>query len=260
MIRRTLTQTQAATFAVLLPNPRQAGMPAPVGTGFFVSPDGYFVTAAHVVHDRSGNVRGDLDQMWLDKELRGMPPVPVGVQTAALELESADADIALLKFDFDANKEKDWLKDRTGFPFVEVSQRILEEGEPVYSFGYPLSRGELVQDEESLKVGGTQLSPRTTSAIIASTLELTRMTMTHGQPPVDYVLDKALNYGNSGGPIVATETGAAHAVCARFQPVHIPQIRGQPVMIPSLYGVATSLARPAIVGELQKRDIQVTTV
>jgi serine protease Do len=82
---------------------------------------------------------------------------------------------------------------------------------------------------------------RTTSAIIASTLEHTKMIQTADDAQV-YVLDKALNYGNSGGPIVATESGRAFAVCSRFQPVVVPQVGGGTVWVPSLYGVVTSIA------------------
>jgi len=64
-----------------------------------------------------------------------------------------------------------------------------------------------------------------------------------------YVLDKALNYGNSGGPIIAVATGHVQALCSRFQPVMIPQPhlkdqKGKPpyIVIPSLYGQFLSAA------------------
>ena len=44
-------------------------------------------------------------------------------------------DFALLKVDFERNREKEWLRSLTGFPFIEVSERELDEGEPVYSLG-----------------------------------------------------------------------------------------------------------------------------
>ncbi len=56
---------------------------------------------------------------------------------------------------------------------------------------------------------------------MSSTLEKTKMLMSSGDEKI-YVLDKALNYGNSGGPIVAAETGRVHALCSRFQPVMVP--------------------------------------
>jgi S1-C subfamily serine protease len=52
-ITRTLANSQAATFCIELPNSLQHGMPTPTGTGFFVSPDGYFVTAAHVITENN---------------------------------------------------------------------------------------------------------------------------------------------------------------------------------------------------------------
>ena len=77
------------------------------------------------------------------------------------------------------------------------------------------------------------------------------------------LLDKSLNYGNSGGPIVAVGTGKAHAFCSRFQPVRIPQ--GNPadpktqwIMIPSLYGVVSSLGNQSILHELGKRGVPVS--
>jgi len=73
MIRRTLPHTQAATFSVLLPDQKKQGMPTATGTGFFVSPDGWFVTAAHVISENgqpNGQVRGDVSQGWLMKETR----------------------------------------------------------------------------------------------------------------------------------------------------------------------------------------------
>jgi hypothetical protein len=78
------------------------------------------------------------------------------------------------------------------------------------------------------------------------------------RPPENYVLDRALNYGNSGGPIVAAETGRVHAVCSRFQPVRIPQphLKGEPlIMVPSLYGMVSSLGRQLVLEALKKRGI-----
>ena len=40
-----------------LPDPTRQDIPTPVGTGFMVSKDGWFVTAAHLVADDNGGFR-----------------------------------------------------------------------------------------------------------------------------------------------------------------------------------------------------------
>jgi serine protease Do len=263
VIRKTLAQTKAATFLVKIPDPDRHGAPVPVGTGFFVSEDGWFVTARHVVAvERSSgwNPRPDISKSWLMKEtnLFGSHSAVFG----GIRLDHVDPvhDFALLKVDFVANARADWLAGRTGFPYIAVSTRALMEGEPVYSFGYPLSEADVQRSADFVTVTST-LCPRTTSAIVSSNLVESGPVMTDADEK-SYVLDKALNYGNSGGPIVASETGFAHALCSRFQPVAIPQrhwanAKGEfPwVLIPSLYGVVLSLGNPRILAELSRRRV-----
>jgi hypothetical protein len=95
-------------------------------------------------------------------------------------------------------------------------------------------------------------------------MDASRMISSTSDPTV-YVLDKALNYGNSGGPIVAAETGKVHAFCSRFQPVFIAQNHLEPrlgfvpsIFIPSLYGVVSRLGDPRILGELRSRGILIS--
>ena len=266
MITNTLANTKAATFSVELPHQARQGMPTPTGTGFFISPDGWFITAAHVItedNNRDGKVRSDLDQTWLMKETRGRG-VPPGAMCQAVSFGHiiASLDFALLKVDFQANANKAWLVGKNQFPYLEVSTRQLDEGESVYSFGYPLSES-FVQSLGPVTVGSTSLRPRVTSAIISSTIYETKMVMTDADPQV-YVLDKALNYGNSGGPIVSSETGRVHAICSEFQPVFVPQSHineqnGTPisVMIPSLYGVVSSLRNPEILDLLRSLNVPI---
>lgn len=266
MIRQSLAITKSATFSVLLPDLKQKGMPTPAGTGFFVSPDGWFVTAAHVVTENGksdGPVRSDIANSWLMKE-PAFPGDPGAMcQNITFELVHPHLDFALLKANFEKNADKAWLQGLEDFPFIEISLRELEDGEPVYSFGYPLSDSFVVENRDVI-IGGISLSPRATSAIVSSKLEKTSMVMTSKDPKI-YVLDKALNYGNSGGPIVSTETGKAHAFCSRFQPVVIPQFhlrddKDNPLAIisPSLYGIVTSLSNPDLQACLAERDVQLS--
>jgi len=265
-IRQTLAAAQRATFAVLLPNAKLKGMPTPMGTGFFVSPDGWFVTAAHVVTENNqsnGPTRTDLAQAWLQKEQRRDFSGGELCNGVALAHIDASTDFALLKVDFTANARKEWLQGREGFPHVTVSRRDLDEGEPVYAFGYPLGAGKVVVDNPGITVGASTLRPRVTSAIVSSTLEEQGMIMSPGQART-YVLDKALNYGNSGGPILAEATGHVHAWWSRFQPVFIPQphlknANGEPlpIVMPSLYGVVSSFANPGVLRELEGRGVPI---
>jgi serine protease Do len=263
MIRRTLAATQAATFAVQLPEPQLQGMPRPVGTGFFVSPDGFFVTAAHVISVPDRVQREDVSSGWLMKESRGANILGMCEWPEVVYVDQAQ-DFALLKLDWDKNSNKQWLQGRRGFPHLNISSRPLDEGEPVYSFGYPLSTSEITFASPEMTMGHSALAPRVTSAIVASTLERSEM-VGYGDRIDHYVLDTALNYGNSGGPIVAVDTGHVHAICTHFQPVFVRQSHlvkpGQQtvpvVMIPSLYGVAKSLGESSILAKLREYGVPI---
>jgi serine protease Do len=268
MIRKTLRATQAATFSVDLPNKNLQGMPTPTGTGFFVSPDGWFVTAAHVITENNrpdGPVRTDIHQAWLMKEMRPGQFLSGMCQAVQFDYIDPKTDFALLKVDFARNANKEHLKGLTGFPYLEISGRELDEGEPVYAFGYPLSDVDVFQQNSGMTVGHAAHSPRLTSAIVASTMDRSKMVSTSQDVKV-YVLDKALNYGNSGGPIVATDTGKVHALCSRFQSVQIPQphlmFQGKPIIIniPSLYGVVSSLGNAEILKQLQSRNVPISGI
>lgn len=272
MIRKTLQATKDATWAVGL-YVRGQGL-APAGSGFFVGDDGLFATAAHVI-----------------REAR---PVSIIKAQQSDELPSLDvkdvvfcddnADFALLRVaPHPAHR---------GAPIpspLAVGDRELDEGEPVYSYGYPLTAfgepillsleqlrdlklpveelvgpdGRKLADRgpwpEHLKfsVMNHRLSPRTTSAIIAADIEYYNTFDIQGENSTKnfYVLDKALNYGNSGGPIIASETGRVYALCTRFQPVAIPQRSGETIVIPSLYGVVTRLTHPTIRAALEAEGV-----
>ncbi len=235
-------------------------MSTPRGTGFFVSGDGWFVTAAHVVTEdaNSNKTRSDVNQGSLSKETRpGQPPA----MCQHLELNHVDLenDFALVKVDLQKNLDKAFLQGQKQLPFIDISVRRLDEGEPVYAFGYPLPSARVSQVSFGM-VGSVGQCPRVTSAIVSSTFERSKMIMSARDTQV-YVLDKALNYGNSGGPIVATSTGKAYAFCSRFQPMSVPQTHlgnGAYVVIPSLYGIVVSLANPEILKKFNSLGISYT--
>jgi serine protease Do len=236
MIRRTLPRTKSATFSILFPGELH-GMPLATGTAFMIDPTGYMLTACHVVE----NQQFEGACLMQSTELVG----PSAMLQWPEPVESwPQYDLALLKVDFAKNANKYHLEGLTEFPYVSVDASPVEEGTPVYAFGYPLPINKPPDTSGPVMVGHVGLGHRTTSAIVSSVREHTKMLSTSADAQI-YVLDKALNYGNSGGPIVNQETGSAFAVCSRFQPVVIPQGTNGAIMIPSLYGIVTSISNIA---------------
>lgn len=228
MIRKTLKTTKDATFVVTVPDKTRHNFPAPNGTGFFVSNNGYFITANHVVDKLS---IGDITDLERPSDF-----ITVLVKNVKVVKKWPNFDIALLKAEFDENKQREYFKTRDSFPFLEIDYSDQEEGSPVYAFGYPLMRSE-VQDKGNIIVGFTEIPTRVTSAIISSGREHFGPVRTSKDPKF-YVIDKALNYGNSGGPIIMAETGKVISVCVRLQ----PQImKDSGLTVPSLYGISSSL-------------------
>jgi serine protease Do len=163
-------------------------------------------------------------------------PQPV-IKGLELIQEWAAFDLALLKADF-KNVRGDYFKQKKQFDFLEVDFNIVAEGVDVYSFGYPLPDFDIVG--KNVIIGVQEYRPRITSAIISSHYETAGFAWGGGFPK-HYVIDKALNLGNSGGPIILRENGKAFSVCTHFDPVNIVQPDSNRVIIPSLYGITSSL-------------------
>jgi S1-C subfamily serine protease len=227
MIRKSIIRTMESTFIVQIPHPAGNAMLTPKGTGFFISGDGYFITAKHVVE----SVRNftDIRLSRPGDDVRAM------VQYPALVKMWDNFDIALLKIDFNLNKDKEFLKGKSEFSYIEIEFDEQIEGTPVYSYGFPLSRV-----ERNGVIAFEFISPRVTSAIIASQHDLIGPIRSSSDPKF-YAIDKALNNGNGGGPIVLTETGKVISVCIRPQPVSIRQDQKVSVTVPLLYGITSSL-------------------
>lgn len=225
MIRKSLNNTKNSTYVVLIPHPdpKTKGFPSPSGTGFFISKEGFFITARHVIYGPEGKNNITEDKIKLSKE----DPLKF-INNVKIIKDWPEYDIILLKAEI--NKEVN---------FLEIEFEVVEEGTPVYSFGYPLSNIKLKQDK-NIMFGSHILSPRTTSAIISSNFDIIVDGLMSTTSQKNYVIDKALNYGNSGGPIVLNENGKVISICSRFQPVNIQQLDAQ-IMVPSLYGITTSL-------------------
>lgn len=250
MVRTTLEATKKATFAVVVPHPEPSfkEFPTPNGTGFFVSSVGHFVTARHVIQKLGVDGKPLLNTAGVP-ELQDMTKI-AALQPSATFFQVTDFslvydfpqfDLVILKADFDKNKSKEPLAGKSGFDCVNVEFEVIPEGEPVYSFGYPLSEASVQPAAQpgGLMTGTQTYFPRATSLIIASHYDKVGYLIISSFPRY-YVVDKALNYGNSGGPIVVESSGRVISVCTRFQPVMIKQAQGA-TMIPSLYGISVSL-------------------
>ena len=162
MIRKTLKTTKEATFVVTVPDKSRNDFPAPNGTGFFVSDNGYFITANHVVDQLNIGDVTDLE--------RPTDSLSVLVKNAKVINKWPNFDLALLKAEFEENKQREYFKTRDNFPYLEIDFSDQEEGSLVYVFGYPLMKSD-VRDKGSIIIGVTQIPSRVTSAIISSTTE-----------------------------------------------------------------------------------------
>ncbi len=232
-IFETLDAIKSSTWAVMT-RLNSKDIFRPTGTGFMIHNSGFFITARHVLErdDQSPN-GNEILPLLPSENIQIKKPYHDGIGHPRIVQDWPLLDLALLKIEPTGGS----------CSAARLDFSLVREGEQVYSFGYPLgSAYEKTGGDQNFSVSGNYFFPRVTSAIVASQDDvmgpIRRQTI-----PNYYVIDKALNYGNSGGPIVRTANGAAFAVCSRFQPVAIPQGEGRSsVFIPSLYGIAVSLA------------------
>lgn len=223
-----------ATFILLLPDHNKKGLPVEIGTAFFISPDGYIITANHVIENKK-----ETDSIILRQPPEAGKP-PVLIHDIEIVEKWPKYDLALLKADFYKNKNKDFLKDKKGFDYLEIDLSQHGEGEEIYAYGYPLPKTPTVIEKNGLTVAWQSFSPRLTSANVSSIHNYIGHIITE-QDAKYYTIDKSLHYGNSGGPIILQESGKVIAVCTEFQPVIIPQSDGSGITVQSQYTIVSSL-------------------
>ncbi len=95
-----------STFIVHIPDKNNNNFPFPYGTGFFISKDGYFITANHVLNNLFKE-----DQRYI----RFSQPNGAHVLNISIEKQWQEYDLALLKANFESNKHRQSFLGKDGF-------------------------------------------------------------------------------------------------------------------------------------------------
>lgn len=243
MIRKSINHTKECTFVVRVPGPD--GFPYPIGTGFFISGDGHFITAYHVIESVSDF-----------SKVRFQQPGGEHVLNVSLIEKWEESDIALLKADFNLNQQRfkgaknEFLNGKKEFPYLEIAFEEYIEGTPIYIYGFPLSK---VKGNAILRFD--IFCPRVTSAIISSQYNYFKPIRSPNDPKI-YTIDKLLHPGNSGSPAIVSQSGNVFAVCVAFQPFSIQKINNVTIQLPTNFGFISSLSniKNFLIKELKLND------
>jgi S1-C subfamily serine protease len=218
------------------------------GTGFLVHPDGFAFTARHVIEfartllEQAG---GRLMAGLAIPELSGPVTIRASFElvTAAIVEEDERHDLALFQLDpnpFTSGKPSGVARDSQGgytvnglYGLAPLSLAPVRDGDAVAVSGYPSIAPALV----------------TTHGVVASA---TATDVVEVQPPGapdgftipdvkdSYLIDVAVNPGNSGGPVYSVYDGAAIGVCVAFRIAEVP-LEGSPLAYNSGLAVAVPI-------------------
>lgn len=159
----------------------------PLGSGFFISPDGHIVTGHHVLEEDLPNLNPPVSGTFRVGIVRDESPA---VEYFEVEIVAADLDhdLAVLRV-----RGKPGLADRQ-FPYVKLSRTKPRQGMAIGAAGFP-------EDAAALVV---------TYGWVASAQH--RQRLPSGVVGDFYLAQVPVNPGNSGGPIYRVEDGAVIGV------------------------------------------------
>jgi hypothetical protein len=185
-----------------------------LGSGFFVSPNGYFLTCHHVINSpKNQHIDGDGYRILsrtggsLGKFARWHQILNV---TAGKELTLIpDKDIAIIKFPLG-------LEDKQ--VHLNINYSPVDDGTSIGVMGYPLSRL-MFKNNNVNEPDLSNIFPRLSRNIISSQQEVELLQTPDGN--VSNIILVEVNFlfvpGNSGGPIFSADNGDAIAFVAGYR-------------------------------------------
>ncbi len=222
MAREIISEIRQSVFAVIIErvNPQQGEQRAQVaGTGFFVSNDGYFVTADHVINLDHGRPAGRLREIKDKIMIAQIQPDGRSVSVVGpmqVVVENRTKDYAILKAPDTLPKVQKYLD-------IDLTARF--EGEEVSICGYPLASSN--QDPQS-----GQILLDIYIRVSAGILMCQRLDNLTQILEVDFPILP----GNSGGPLIATTSRRVLGLATATNTV--PGPNGTPM---GMFGICTDI-------------------